>query len=190
MKVGLFFGSFNPVHVGHLMIAQYMVEYTELDEVWLVVSPQNPLKEKSNLVNVYDRLEMCKLAVGDHSKIRVSDIELKLPQPSYTTTTLSYLYERYPEHQFALIMGEDNLNSLPRWKNYEVILKDYQIYVYPRAKEVVSPLLNHGSVHRTNAAIFEISSTFIREALKARKDIQFFVPELVIEFMEAKQLYR
>lgn len=190
MKIGLFFGSFNPIHVGHLMIAQYMVEYTDLDEVWLVVSPHNPLKEKSNLVNVYDRLEMCKIAVEDHSHIRVSDIELNLPQPSYTVTTLSYLQERYPQHSFALIMGEDNLNTLPRWKNYEVILKDYTIYVYPRVKEVASALLLHAHVQRTEAPIIEISSTFLREGLKSGKGIHFFVPEKVLEFIESKRLYR
>lgn len=190
LRTGLFFGSFNPIHIGHLVIANYMATFSGLNEVWLVVSPHNPLKQKSGLANMYDRLEMAKLATENAPQIKVSDIEFKLPQPSYTIDTLTYLHERYPEKEFVLIMGADNLSSLKKWKNFEILLKDYHIYVYPRPGAEVSEWKNHPSITFTDTPEMEISSTFIRKALKDKKNIQFFVPDNVLEFIEQKNMYR
>ena len=190
MKIGLFFGSFNPVHIGHLIIANYMANYTDLDQVWLVVSPHNPLKEKGDLINMYDRLEMAKLATENTENIRVSDVELKLPQPSYTIDTLAFLHERYPEHQFSLIMGSDNLSSLKKWKNYELILRDYHIHIYPRPGFENPELSNHPSVTLTQSPLMELSSTFIRKSFKEGKNVQFFVSNEVLKFIESKNLYK
>ncbi len=190
MKIGLFFGSFNPIHTGHLIIANYMAHYTNMDKVWLVVSPHNPLKDKKALINMYDRLEMTKLATEQASDIFVSDAEFKLPKPSYTIDTLTHLHERYPEHQFSLIMGADNLVSLKKWKNYELILRDYHVYVYPRPGYEDCDLNSHPSVTITETPVMEISSTFIRKALKEKKNVQYFVPDKVLDFIEAKNLYR
>ena len=190
MRVGLFFGSFNPIHIGHLIIASYMAEYTDLDQVWLVVSPHNPLKEKNDLINMYDRLEMAKLASDDSPSLRVSDIELSLPQPSYTIDTLTHLKERYPQHEFCLIMGSDNLKSLPKWKNYELILRDYKLYVYPRPGSLETELAGHPSVHMTETPLMELSATFVRNAVKAGKSIRYLVTESVQKFIESKNLYR
>ncbi|WP_423148787.1 nicotinate (nicotinamide) nucleotide adenylyltransferase [Rubrolithibacter danxiaensis] len=189
MKIGLFFGSFNPIHTGHLIIASFMANYTDLEQVWLVVSPHNPLKDKSALINMYDRLEMAKIATENAENIRVSDIEFKLPQPSYTIDTLTYLQERYPEHQFSLIMGSDNLKSLKKWKNYELILRDYSILIYPRPGYENSELENHPSVTVTQTPQMEISSTFIRKAIQEGKNVQFFIPDEVLKFIESKNLY-
>lgn len=190
MKTGLFFGSYNPIHIGHLIIANYMASFTDLKEVWLVVSPHNPLKLKSGLANMYDRLEMARLATENAPQIKVSDIEFKLPQPSYTIDTLTYLHEKYPEREFALIMGADNLASLKKWKNYELLLANYQIFVYPRPGFDPSPFENHASVTLTTTPEMEISSTFIRKAIKNDQNIQFFVPDKVLEFIESKSLYK
>jgi nicotinate-nucleotide adenylyltransferase len=189
MKIGLLFGSFNPVHVGHLIIANYMANYTTLDKVWLVVSPQNPLKKYGDLINTYDRLEMCKLATDNSNNIQVSDVELKLPQPSYTIDTLVHLKEKFPQHEFALIMGSDNLVSLPKWKNYKLILRDYQIYVYPRPGYENTDLATHPSVTITMTPQMELSATFIRKSLSEKKNVQYFVPDVVLDFIESKNLY-
>jgi len=189
-KTGLFFGSFNPIHIGHLIIAGYMANFTDVDEVWLVVSPQNPLKTKKGLADMYDRLEMARLATEPAEKIRVSDIEFKLPQPSYTVDTLAHLQEKYPAKEFVLIMGADNLASLKKWKNYEVLLKNYKIYVYPRPGTDLSEWENHPSITLTATPQMEISSTFVRQSLKENKNIQFFVPDNVIDFMDSKNMYR
>ncbi len=190
MKTGLFFGSFNPIHIGHLIIANYMATFTDLKEVWLVVSPHNPLKLKSGLANMYDRLEMARLATENAPQIKVSDIEFKLPQPSYTIDTLTYLHEKYPEKEFVLIMGADNLASLKKWKNYEVLLANYEIFVYPRPGFDCSPWEKYPTITFTATPEMEISSTFIRKALKDKKSIQFFVPDLVLAFIESKALYK
>jgi len=190
MKTGLFFGSYNPIHTGHLIIANYMANHTELDEVWLVVSPHNPLKDKSGLGNMYDRLEMARLATEKTENIRVSDIEFALPQPSYTIDTLTYLHEKFPEKEFVLIMGADNLVSLKKWKNYEVLLKNYQIYVYPRPGAQVKEWENYPSITLTNTPLMEISSTFIRKAIKENKSVQFFLPDSVINFIDGKGMYK
>lgn len=189
-KTGLFFGSFNPIHIGHLVIASYMANFTDLDEVWLVVSPQNPLKARKGLGNMYDRLEMASLATSAADNIKVSDIEFKLPQPSYTIDTLAHLHEKYPEREFVMIMGADNLVSFKKWKNYEVLLKNYAIYVYPRPGSELSEWENHPSVTLTETPQMEISSTFIRQALADKKSIQFLVPDNVIAFMDSKNMYR
>jgi nicotinate-nucleotide adenylyltransferase len=190
LKTGLFFGSFNPIHVGHLIIANFMATFSGLNEVWLVVSPHNPLKLKSGLANMYDRLEMAKLATENAPQIKVSDIEFKLPQPSYTIDTLTYLHEKYPEKEFVLIMGADNLISLKKWKNYEILLQNYQIFVYPRPGAAISEWENHPSITITATPEMEISSTFLRKAIKDKKNIQFFVPDAVLEFIEKKNMYR
>ena len=190
MKVGLFFGSFNPIHIGHLIIANYMANHTDLDQVWLVVSPHNPLKDKSALINMYDRLEMTKLATENAQNIRISDIEFSLPQPSYTIDTLTHLSEKYPGREFSLIMGSDNLVSLKKWKNYELILRDYHIHIYPRPGHVNLELSQHPSVSITQTPLMEISSTFIRRSIKEGKNVQFFLPDSVLEFIDSKNLYR
>lgn len=189
-KTGLFFGSFNPIHVGHLVIAGYLSAFTDLDEVWLVVSPHNPLKNKSGLANKYDRLEMARLAVEGVENIKVSDIEFALPQPSYTVDTLAYLKEKYPGREFALIMGADNLVSLKKWKNYELLLRDYQIYVYPRPGTDVQGWAGHPAITITDTPQMDISSTFIRKAVKEGNSVRFFVPDKVLDFIESKGMYR
>jgi len=189
MKIGLFFGSFNPIHVGHLVIAGYMANYMELSQVWLIVSPHNPLKNKNDLIPANDRLEMAKLATESAENISVSDVELSLPQPSYTIDTLIHLKEKYPEHEFSLIMGSDNLASLKKWKNYELILRDHRIFVYPRKGYENIEFKDCPSVIITQAPLIELSSTFIKESFKQGKSIRFFVPDIVLEFMDSKNLY-
>jgi len=189
--IGLFFGSFNPIHTGHLIIANYMANYTGLDEVWLVVTPHNPLKKKDSLINQYDRLEMVNLAIERAENIRSSTIEFSLPQPTYTVDTLTYLREKYPEKAFVLIMGSDNLASLHKWKNHEIILRDHSILVYPRPDHAVPvELARHPSVTITDTPLMEFSSTFIRNAVKQGKNIRYFVPDTVMAFIESKGLYR
>ncbi|MFC6103817.1 nicotinate (nicotinamide) nucleotide adenylyltransferase [Olivibacter domesticus] len=188
-KIGLFFGSFNPIHTGHLIIANYMANHTDLSEVWLVVSPQNPLKKKDNLLNMYDRLEMVNLALEDAENIRSNDIEFRLPKPSYTIDTLIYLRERYPDKSFVLIMGADNLITLKKWKNYEIILRDFAIYVYPRPGFDSSEWANHSKITITNMPLMEISSTFIRNAIKERKNVRYFLPNKVLDFIDKKGIY-
>ncbi len=166
-----------------------MANHTTLDKVWLVVSPQNPLKKYGDLINTYDRLEMCKLATDNSRHIEVSDVELKLPQPSYTIDTLAHLKEKYPQHEFALIMGSDNLVSLPKWKNYKLILRDYRIFVYPRPGYENTDLAMHPSVTITMTPLMELSATFIRKSLAEKKNIQYFVPDAVLDFIESKNLY-
>jgi len=155
-----------------------------------VVSPQNPLKKYHDLINTYDRLEMAKLATDNSTKLEVSDVELRLPQPSYTIDTLTHLKEKYPQHEFSLIMGSDNLVSLPKWKNYKLLLRDYQIYVYPRPGYENTELATHPSVTITMTPLMELSATFIRQSIAQKKNVQYFVPDIVLEFIESKHLYR
>lgn len=190
MRVGLFFGSFNPIHVGHMVLANYMASFTDLDQVWFVVSPHNPLKEKSTLLHQNQRLHMVNLAIGDHSNLKSSNIEFNLPQPSYTIHTLVHLKEKFPNYEFALIMGADNLKSFHKWKNYEDILKNYYIYVYPRPGYDGGELINHPKVKMTDAPVIEISSTFIREAIKNKKDVSFFVPPTVWQYIDEMSFYK
>lgn len=188
-KVGLFFGSFNPIHIGHLIIANYMANFTELDEVWFVVSPQNPFKEKKSLGNMYDRLEMVNLAIEDVEHLKASDIEFGMPQPSYTIDSLIHLQEKYPNREFVLIMGEDNLAGLSKWKNASIILRDFKIIVYPRPGYDAGLLKEHPSVIVTDTPVMELSSTFVRTAIKERKNIKYFVPDKVLDFIDKKGLY-
>lgn len=190
MHIGLFFGSFNPIHVGHMVLANYMASFTDLEQVWFVVSPHNPLKEKSSLLNQNQRLHMVNLAIGDSDKLKSSNIEFGLSQPSYTINTLAHLKEKYPQHTFSLIMGEDNLESFTKWKNYEVILKNHKIYVYPRPNTNSGDLKNHPSIIMTEAPLMDISSTMIRQAIKDKKDISFFVPKAVWQYLDEMSFYR
>ena len=191
MKIGLYFGTFNPIHVGHLIIANYLVEFSDLDEVWLVVTPHNPHKQKNTLLNDYHRLELVRLATEDYPKLRPSNIEFNLPQPNYTVDTLVHLEEKYPKHEFSLIMGEDNLNSFHKWKNYEIILERYNIYVYPRITSDIekNQLVNHPRVHKIAAPIIEITSTFIRNGIKQKKNIKPMLPEKVWEYIDKGLFY-
>ena len=190
MKVGLFFGSFNPVHIGHLVIANFMAENTDLQKVWFVVSPHNPLKEKKSLLKDADRLHLVRLATEDNTKFKVSDIEFKLPQPSYTIHTLTYLKEKFPQHEFVLIMGSDNLESLEKWKNYEIILRDYEIYVYSRAEKLKTPLANHAHVKRFEVPVMDISSSEIRKLISEKKSARYLLPEIVYEEIKTRKFYR
>lgn len=187
---GLFFGSFNPIHIGHLAIANYMIEYTEIDELWFIVSPQNPLKLRSSLAPDYHRLEMVRLAIGDNNKMKANDIEFKMPKPSYTIDTLAYLKDKFPERGFALIMGADNLKSFDKWKNYKQILENYKIFVYPRIGFNNLENKFEGDINLTNAPIIEISSSFIREGLKQKKEMSFFTNEKVGEYIKECGLYK
>jgi nicotinate-nucleotide adenylyltransferase len=189
LKIGLLFGSFNPIHVGHLALANYFAEFTDLDQLWFVVTPHNPLKPKSTLLNDYKRLELVQLATEDFPKFKASKIEFDLPQPNYTIHTLAHLKEKYPDHSFVLIMGEDNLDGLEKWKNYEVILDQYEIYVYPRPGFSTQKHKNHPHVKMVDAPMIEISSTFIRDAVKNKKDVRFFLPEKVWKYIDEYHLY-
>jgi nicotinate-nucleotide adenylyltransferase len=190
MNIGLFFGSFNPVHVGHMILANYMLSFTDLDRVWFVVSPHNPFKEKKSLLADHHRLELINRAIGDNSGMKASNIEFHLPQPSYTITTLTYLSERYPDHKFSLIMGADNLSSFPKWKNYEEILKQYMLYVYPRPGVDPGILAIHPHVHITDAPLIELSSTFIREAIRMKKDVRYFLPTAAWQYIDEMNFYK
>lgn len=189
MKVGLFFGSFNPVHNGHMVIAQYMAEFTDLEQVWIVVTPHNPLKPMGSLLNDYQRLHLVELAVGFYRKIKVSKIEFGLAKPSYTINTLEHLREKFPQHSFALIMGSDNLETIHKWKNYEQILSGYEIYIYPRPGSDGGEFKNHPNIKMTQAPHMDISSTFIRNAIKAKKDVRFMMPEKVFEYIDEMNFY-
>lgn len=191
MKVGLYFGTFNPIHIGHLIIANHLAEYSDLEQVWLVVTPHNPLKKKSSLLDDYNRLHMVRLAIQDYPKLQASDIEFKLPQPNYTVDTLAYLQERHPGKAFSLIMGDDNLYSFHKWKNHEHILQNHDIYVYPRmADDRTIHVSQTGRVHRIDAPMVEISSTFIREAIKTNKNVMPLLSKEVWEFIDRSAFYR
>jgi nicotinate-nucleotide adenylyltransferase len=190
MKIGLFFGSFNPIHIGHLAIANYIKEFSDLDEIWLVVSPQNPLKKKKTLLNEYERLKMVELALQNEDKIKPSDIEFRLPKPSFTIDTLTYISEKFPKNDFALILGTDNFESFHKWKNYEEILKHYRLYVYPRPGYSLRNYKNHSGIIQIDAPIMEISSSFIRKSIQEGKNIKYFLPERVYQYINEMFFYR
>ncbi|MFK7935684.1 MAG: nicotinate (nicotinamide) nucleotide adenylyltransferase [Saprospiraceae bacterium] len=189
-KIGLFFGSFNPIHVGHLIIANYMATQTDLDEVWLVVSPQNPLKKKKSLARDHDRLHLVRIAIDDNPNLRASDIEFSLPQPSYTVETLAHLNDKHTDYQFVLIMGGDNLATLHKWKNHEIILRDYEIYVYQRPDYELGELKDHPSVSLFAAPLMQISASYIRKCIAAGQSIEYLVTPPVFEYLEGSSLYR
>jgi nicotinate-nucleotide adenylyltransferase len=191
-RIGLFFGSFNPIHVGHLIIANHMLE-AGLDKIWFVVSPHNPLKDKKTLLNTLHRIYMTNVAIEDNPKFMVSDIETKLEQPSYTVNTLTHLREKYPQHEFVLIMGEDNLASLPKWKNVEEILKHHSVIVYAREVSSIenkNEYYNHPKIKLEQTPLINITSTQIREAIKRGKDVRYMVTEPVYRYLEEMKFYK
>ena len=204
MRVGLYFGTFNPIHVGHLVIANYMAEYTDLDQVWLVVTPQNPLKKKSSLLPDYHRLALVKVAIQDNLKLRASDVEFGLPQPNYTSTTLAYLKEKYPDTEFSMIMGEDNLRTLHKWYNHENLVENYKFYVYPRVlttqeeAEVVeigerpeNGFGTHASIIMCDdAPVMKVSSSFVRQAIKDGRDVRYLLTESVHRYIDEMNFYK
>jgi nicotinate-nucleotide adenylyltransferase len=192
MKIGLYFGTFNPIHVGHLIIANHMVEHSDLDEIWMVVTPHNPFKKKSSLLDNHHRFEMVYRATEQYPKIKPSNIEFKLPQPNYTAHTLAHISDTYPDKEFSLIMGEDNLKSFHKWKNFETILEHHQLYVYPRISEGVieTQFDAHPKVHKVDAPIVQISSTMIRNGIKADTNIQPLLSKEVWEYLDEMNFYR
>jgi len=190
MEIGLYFGSFNPIHIGHLLIANHVLNHCSVDQVWVIVSPQNPLKNKQGLLNEYQRLHLAKLATEADERIRVMDVEFKLPRPSYTIDTLTYLSEKYPENKFKVIMGSDSYQNLPRWKNPELILRDYAVLVYKRPGfEVVIPKEQESVVTILDAPYLDISATQIRKSRQERKSIRYLVPDAVREEIERSGYY-
>lgn len=192
-KIGLFFGSFNPIHIGHLILGNYILENSDMEELWFVVSPQNPFKDKKSLLNDHNRLDMVQLAVKNYPKMRASNVEFSLPKPSYTIDTLTYLKEKYPNVSFALIMGEDNLESLPKWKNFEKLISDYHIIVYPRTFEGEkkdSEYLQHGNISMINAPVIELSATEIRNMIKEGKNVRPMLPPEVFEYIDGSSFYK
>lgn len=188
-KIGLFFGSFNPIHVGHLIIANSMVENGNLDKVWFVVTPHNPLKSSKSLLHEFDRLDLVQAAISDNYKFEASDVEFHLPKPSYTVYTLTHLTEKNPEKDFVLIMGEDNLGNFTKWKNYAQILENYQLYVYPRPLVTKSDLIRHPNVKMVESPLLDISATFIRKLIRDNKSIRYLVPEPVEQMIKSKGFY-
>ena len=192
MKIGLYFGTFNPIHVGHLAIANYLVEHSDMDQIWFVVTPLSPFKKKSSMLANHHRLEMVYLATQNYDSLQPSDIEFKLPEPNYTITTLTVLQEKYPNHDFSLIMGEDNLKSLHKWKNYEVILENYNVYVYPRLSkgQTAHQFENHPKITRLEAPIMEISSTFIRNEIANKRNTQPLLDVNVWNYIDEMNFYK
>jgi nicotinate-nucleotide adenylyltransferase len=189
MKIGLYFGSFNPVHIGHCIIASHFVQNTDLERVWMVVSPQNPFKETASLLNEYHRLHLVKLAIENEIRLKASDVEFHLPRPSYTIDTLTYLKEKHPEHSFSIIMGSDGLQNLHKWKNAAVLVKEHDIYLYKRpGAEIINPL--NARIHTADAPLLEISSTHIRDMIKQGKSVRYLVPDKVLDEIELYHYYR
>ena len=196
-KIGLFFGSFNPIHIGHLILANYILEHSDMQELWFVVSPQNPFKDKKSLLKDHNRLDMVQLAIKNYQKMRASNVEFSLPTPSYTIDTLTYLQEKHPDYSFSLIMGEDNLGSLHKWKNYELLLQNYQVIVYPRifgedisSSPNVTQLKNHHNIHKIDAPIIELSATEIRDMIKSGKNVRPMLPPEVFEYLDGSSFYK
>lgn len=190
MKIGLFFGTFNPIHIGHLVIANFFVEFTDLDKIWFVVSPQNPLKKSSELLDEKNRLYMVNLAVEDNPKFSASNIEFHLSRPSYTIDTLTYLKEKHPKKDFALIMGSDNLDSLPKWKNYELLLKNYEIYAYKRIGFEKNPFSANKNVRLFDVPLLNISATFLRKSIKEGKTMRHYFLEKVFKYIDEMNFYK
>jgi nicotinate-nucleotide adenylyltransferase len=194
-KIGLYFGSFNPIHIGHLAIAGFMTEYCGLDQVWFIVSPHNPLKKKETLLADHHRLYMAQLAIGDNDRLKASDIEFKLPVPSYTIDTLTYLKEKYSKNEFCLVMGEDNLYTLHKWKNAEELVNRYSIYVYPRPDSakpsslLLDQLLQKADIHKVKSPMMDISGTFIRDGIKKGKDMSYFLSAPVWKYIKEMHFY-
>ena len=190
MRIGLYFGSFNPVHVGHMIIANYIASHANIDQLWMVVSPHNPHKEKKTLAKDYDRLHLVHLAIAGNPKIQASNIEFSLPKPSYTIDTLTYLNEKHPNYKFSLIMGGDNLASFHKWKNYEKILENHEILVYKRPNYDLGELQNHPRINILDAPMLNISSSYIRNCIKNNQSIQYLVPHSVFEYIEDYKMYK
>ena len=193
MNIGLYFGTFNPIHNGHMAIANHMVEFSGLDEVWMVVTPHNPFKKKTSLLEDNHRYQLVQIATEEYPKLKPSNIEFKLPQPNYTVNTLVHISEKYPQHTFNLIMGEDNLKSFHKWKNYKVILEQHDIYVYPRivkGEKIQTQFENHPKIHKVDAPIMEISSTFIRKAIADKKNISALLPCNVWRYIDEMNFYK
>ena len=189
MNIGLYFGSFNPIHIGHLIIANHVLNETRIEKIWFVVSPQNPLKESKTLLNEFDRLHLVRLAVQDDNRMRSSDIEFNLPRPSYTTDTLAFLSEKYPEHKFSIIMGSDSYQNLDKWKNFETLISHYPIYVYKRAgHEIIKTFDKPPTI--LNAPLIQVSASQIREYIRTGKSIRYLVPEIIREEIETRKLYK
>ena len=189
MKIGLFCGSFNPVHNGHMIVANYMAEFTDLDQVWMVVSPHNPLKPVGELLQDYQRLKLVELAIGNFKKIKASDVEFTLPKPSYTINTLKHLTKKFTQHTFVLIIGSDNLTLFDKWKNHDEILDRFELYVYPRLNYDGDRLKSQKNIKHIDAPIIEISSTFIRNAIKQKKDIRNFLPQAVFAYVDEMRFF-
>lgn len=189
MKVGLFFGSFNPIHIGHLIIASVAHQYAEMDEIWFVISPQNPFKKNKNLLHEFDRYDLVQAAIADDYHFRVSDVEFHMPRPSYTVDTLTVLAEKHPNHQFTLIIGEDNLAAFTKWKNHEIILEHYGLVVYPRPNAKKSDLGKHANVKVIDAPKMDISATLIRKMVREEKSIKYLVPAGVEALIRSKRLF-
>jgi len=190
MKTGLYFGTFNPIHIGHLVIANYMLEFAELDQLWFVVSPQSPHKQKQSLLNDYQRLELVNRAIEGDDRMRASSIEFKLPKPSYTIDTLTYLQEEYPNHRFSILMGSDNLENFHKWKNYDQIVENYAVLVYPRLGFRPENFKAHKNIHLLDAPVMEISASFIRDAIKAGKDVRHFLSPATWKYIDEMNFYR
>lgn len=198
-RVGLFFGTFNPIHVGHLIIANHLVQHADLNEVWLIVTPHNPMKEKATLLDDYHRLAMVRIAVEDNPKLKASNIEFELPKPSFTSSTLAYLREKFPKQRFTLIMGEDNIRSFHKWKNYQSILRDHDILVYPRIdtdaslaleRNNTSEILSNPKVSVVDAPLMKLSASFIRKSIREKRDVRYLLTEPVWKYIDEMNFYK
>lgn len=191
MRVGLFFGSFNPIHIGHLVIADVMANQTDLDEIWFVVSPLNPFKSSSTLLHEFDRFKMVELAIADNYKFRASDVEFNMPRPSYTADTLGYLADKNPQHEFKLIIGEDNLLHFHKWKNHKAILENFGLYVYPRPQVDRSKIkIEHENIQYVESPMLDISATFIRNSIRSEHSVQYLLPQPVVDYIKIKKFYK